>query len=63
MSNVTYTKKIGIDLQQRAISVFSFDVEVTGAYRNQTLIAPNFGAQVTPPANSTVNIINNVLRG
>lgn len=63
LSNVTYTKKIGIDLQQRAISVFSFDVEVTGAYRNQTLIAPNFGAQVTPPANSTVNIINNVLRG
>ena len=63
LSNVTYTKKIGIDLQQRAISVFSFDIEVTGAYRNQTLIAPNFGAQVTPPANSTVNIINNVLRG
>ena len=61
LSNVTYTKKIGIDLQQRAISVFSFDIEVTGAYRNQTLIAPNFGSQVTPPANSTVNIINNVL--
>ena len=59
LSNITYTKRIGIDLQQRAQSIFSFDVSVTGKFRNDTLTAPNFGSQITPQAGSQVNLNNN----
>ena len=48
-----------MDLQQRAQSIFSFDITVTGKYRNDTLIAPNFGNQVTPAPGSNV-ILNNL---
>ncbi len=58
LSNIAYTKKIGIDLQQRAQSIFSFDIQVSGSFRNQNLIAPNFGSQVTPPVNTPVNVFN-----
>ena len=58
LSNVTYAKTIGIDLKQKNRTIFSFDVAVTGKFRNSTLVAPNFGGQVTPPAGSSVNIIN-----
>jgi len=44
LSNVTYTKKIGIDIQVQNEDTFSFDVQVTGAYKNDTLVAPNFDA-------------------
>jgi len=60
LSNITYRKRIGLDLQQRGQSIFSFDISVTGKYRNSTLIAPNFGGLFTPPAapaGSTVNVI------
>jgi hypothetical protein len=60
ISNVKYTKKIGLDLQQRNQSVFSFDLTVTGQYRNETLIAPNFGNLVTPNQGTSVNV-NNVI--
>ena len=59
ISNITYTKRIGIDLQQRAQGIFSFDVTVTGKFRNDTLVAPNFGNQVTPAPGSNV-ILNNL---
>ena len=42
LSNITYTKKIGIDIQIKNEDVFSFDVQVTGSYKNETLVAPNF---------------------
>ncbi len=42
LSNVTYTKKIGIDLQVQNEDSFSFDIQVTGSYKNDTLVAPNF---------------------
>jgi hypothetical protein len=42
LSNITYTKKIGIDIQIKNDDVFSFDVQVTGSYKNETLVAPNF---------------------
>jgi hypothetical protein len=42
LSNITYTKKIGIDIQVQNSDTFSFDVQVTGSYKNDTLIAPNF---------------------
>jgi hypothetical protein len=41
-TNITYTKKIGIDIQVKNQSPFSFDVEVTGKYKNDTLSSPNF---------------------
>lgn len=58
LSNITYSKKIGIDIQPRRANLFSFDIQVSGSYRNENLIAPNFGAQVTPPPNLQTNIIN-----
>jgi hypothetical protein len=42
LSNVTYTKKIGIDIQVQNEDSFSFDIQVTGSYKNDTLVAPNF---------------------
>jgi len=43
-TNITYSKKIGIDIQVRNQSPFSFDVQVTGKYKNDTLSAPNFSS-------------------
>jgi hypothetical protein len=48
-TNINYTKKLGIDIQVRNESPFSFDVEVTGKYKNDTLSSPNF-------ANGGVNV-------
>ena len=45
-TNITYTKKIGIDIQVRNQSPFSFDVQVTGKYKNDTLSSPNFSSTV-----------------
>ena len=42
LSNITYTKKIGIDLQVMNEDSFTFDIQVTGSYKNDTLVAPNF---------------------
>lgn len=58
LSNITYSKVIGVDLQQKGQSIFSFDISVSGKFRNDTLVGPNFGSQVTPPAGSQNNIIN-----
>lgn len=41
-TNITYNKKVGIDIQVKNQSPFSFDVEVTGKYKNDTLSSPNF---------------------
>jgi len=41
-TNVTYTKKIGVDIQVRNQAPFSFDVQVTGKYKNDILSSPNF---------------------
>lgn len=41
-TNITYTKKLGIDIQVRNQSPFSFDLEVTAKYKNDTLSSPNF---------------------
>ena len=42
LSNITYTKKIGVDLQVLNSDSFTFDIQVTGSYKNDTLVAPNF---------------------
>ena len=46
LSNITYTKKIGIDIQIKNDDAFSFDIQVTGSYQNDTLVAPNFDSGV-----------------
>ncbi len=46
LSNITYSKKIGIDIQILNGDTYSFDVQVTGAYQNDTLVAPNFDSGV-----------------
>jgi hypothetical protein len=46
IANITYTKRVGFDIQQRGQGTFSFDVSVTGKFRNDSLIAPNFGVAV-----------------
>jgi hypothetical protein len=46
LSNITYTKKVGIDIQVKNEDIFSFDVQVTGSYQNDTLVAPNFDSGV-----------------
>ena len=46
LSNVTYSKKIGIDIQIKNDDVFSFDVQVTGSYKNETLVSPNFDSAI-----------------
>jgi hypothetical protein len=42
LTNITYTKKMGIDIQVYNSDIFSFDVQVTGSYQNDTLVAPNY---------------------
>ena len=44
ITNITYTKKIGIDVKVMNDDIFSFDVQVTGSYKNDTLVAPNFNS-------------------
>lgn len=46
-TNITYNKKVGIDIQVRNQSPFSFDVKVTGKYKNDTLSSPNFASTAT----------------
>lgn len=42
LTNINYTKKIGIDVQVANSDIFSFDIIVSGGYQNDTLVAPNF---------------------
>lgn len=51
LSNITYTKRIGIDIKVRNENAFSFDIEVTGKYKNDTLVSPNFFSVRSSPSN------------
>jgi len=42
LTNITYAKKIGVDIQVQNEDTFSFDVQISGSYKNDTLVAPNF---------------------
>lgn len=42
ISNVTYIKKVGIDIQVRNESLFSFDIEVSAKYEQDALAQPIF---------------------
>lgn len=47
LSNITYTKRIGVDIQVMNEDKFSFDIQITGSYKNDTLVAPNFDSGLT----------------
>ena len=40
ITNISYTKKIGIDVQVRNESLFSFDIEVSCKYQQDSLVTP-----------------------
>lgn len=42
LTNITYIKRIGIDIKIKNDEMFSFDVEVTGKHRRDILVSPNF---------------------
>jgi hypothetical protein len=42
LKNVTYTKKIGIDIQVKNEELFSFDISVTGSYTKDSVISPSY---------------------
>ena len=59
--NLVYTKKIGIDIQVKDESVFSFDVQITSKYKvdspSQTAISPAKNTKLSPKQSTTVNKI------
>lgn len=56
VSNITYTKKVGIDLQTRDAAPFSFDVEITAKYEQDSLVQPIFVPNVSL---DRLNVIRN----
>ena len=42
LKNITYTKKMGIDIQVKNEDLFSFDVLVTGNYTKTSLVSPAY---------------------
>jgi hypothetical protein len=42
LKNITYSKKIGIDIQVKNEDLFSFDVLVTGSYTKTSLVSPAY---------------------
>jgi hypothetical protein len=42
IKNITYTKKVGIDIQVKNEELFSFDVLVTGSYTKTSLVSPAY---------------------
>lgn len=47
-TNISYTKKLGIDIQVRNESPYSFDLVVFSSYKNETLSSPNFTTGGSP---------------
>jgi hypothetical protein len=56
ITNITYTKKVGIDIQVRDQSLFSFDIEVSVKYEQDSLVQPVFVPNV---ALDRLNVIRN----
>ena len=46
LKNITYKKKIGIDIQVRNEDLFSFDLVVSGSYTKTSLVAPSYSESV-----------------
>lgn len=61
ISNVTYTKKIGIDIQVRNESLFSFDVEVSCKFEQDTLASSVYVPNVALDRLSAIRSQNNTI--
>jgi hypothetical protein len=46
LTNITYTKKVGIDIQVKNDSMISFDIEVTAKYQPDSLASPVYAPNV-----------------
>lgn len=46
LKNITYSKKVGIDVQVKNEDLFSFDVLVTGSYTKTSLVSPAYSQTV-----------------
>jgi hypothetical protein len=46
LKNITYSKKIGIDVQVKNEDLFSFDVLVSGSYTKTSLVSPAYSQTV-----------------
>ena len=46
LKNITYNKKIGIDIQAKNEDLFSFDVLVSGSYTKTSLVSPAYSQTV-----------------
>jgi hypothetical protein len=42
--NITYTKKIGIDIKVNNEELFSFDLSVSGSYTKSALASPTYSS-------------------
>ena len=42
--NVTYSKKLGIDIQVKNESLFSFDLVISGSYTQSAIAAPAYSS-------------------
>lgn len=46
LKNITYTKKIGVDVQVKNEELFSFDVLISGSYTKTSLVSPAYSQNV-----------------
>lgn len=46
LKNITYSKKVGIDIQVKNEDLFSFDVLVSGSYTKTSLVSPAYSQNV-----------------
>lgn len=54
LKNITYTKKIGIDIQIKNEDLFSFDVLISGSYTKTSLVSPAYSQSVVTHNQSTL---------
>ena len=47
LNNITYTKKIGIDINIKNDSMFSFDIELTAKYQQDSLVSTVYAPNVS----------------
>ena len=46
LKNITYKKKLGIDVQVKNEELFSFDVLVSGSYTKTSLVSPAYSQNI-----------------
>ena len=54
ITNISYTKKVGIDIQVRGESLFSFDIETSCKYQQDSLVTPVYAPNLSLQALSRI---------